>query len=654
MVGIPPALDADAEDVVWALQTAEALWKRNERVDAIVWVRRAAQAAGEAEQDDRALTLAREAAELSDYIASNPLEAVGTAPSTAPPHEAAGVDDLLGMGEIRVSLSDIQVEDTFTPEESSTLPSVKAPPVINAAPPAPQAAPPPVAPEPPPAAPPATPPPAQAAPAVALPQATPPPPASGQEARPVVFQSVAEGSSENVRSAAEAHAGMLDPWSEPPEEETTHTIVDSESAVASSDDYDEDEVVTSARMMVPAVPSEMVPAVVMPPSPPPVPRKPPPVPPKKEETAAPDEDVVSSTQTVSSSELVPPSLSALEPEDEPTMKLGESAQAARQLLQEAAHAPVTGAVRFPPEQTLVSAGVVKEGEEAAASAGAGASAVAEKAKADAEARAKADAEAKAEAEKTRAAPEPKEGGGVDLSSVDALADLPDDARHDLESVATIHSLSFEEEVMGFALAYVIRGEVDVAAQIVDAPAERLKEGAILKARGGVAEAVPLRLICASESAVVATWDTAHVEPAFKSCPWVEDELREEANRIQALVGVTLGPIADRLDASIRAQVTSRLAVRELAEGETVVEMGQPVKEMCIVGQGELELLHGDKVVASVGTGEFLFPSEILGAGKASASVRAGKGGALLLVANRAVAQELMVTCPPLLEIFAGM
>ena len=46
MAGIPPALDSDAEDVAWALQTAEALWKRNERVDAIVWLRRAAQSAG--------------------------------------------------------------------------------------------------------------------------------------------------------------------------------------------------------------------------------------------------------------------------------------------------------------------------------------------------------------------------------------------------------------------------------------------------------------------------------------------------------------------------------------------------------------------------------------------------------------------------------
>ena len=72
MVAIPPAKDTDAEDVAWGLQTAEALWKRGERIDAIVWLRRAAQAAGDAADDDRALELARSAAELSDWMATQP------------------------------------------------------------------------------------------------------------------------------------------------------------------------------------------------------------------------------------------------------------------------------------------------------------------------------------------------------------------------------------------------------------------------------------------------------------------------------------------------------------------------------------------------------------------------------------------------------
>ena len=48
MEGIPPARASDNEDVIWALETAESLWKREARVDAIVWLRRAAQEAAEA------------------------------------------------------------------------------------------------------------------------------------------------------------------------------------------------------------------------------------------------------------------------------------------------------------------------------------------------------------------------------------------------------------------------------------------------------------------------------------------------------------------------------------------------------------------------------------------------------------------------------
>src|SRR5580658_4134411 len=116
MIGIPLTLETDAEDVAWALQTAEALWKRNERVDAIVWLRRAAQAAGEAEDDDRALVLAREAAELAEWLATNPPAATSpTAPPARSPSNAPltadAVDDLLRTSqtdEVEVSVSDIR------------------------------------------------------------------------------------------------------------------------------------------------------------------------------------------------------------------------------------------------------------------------------------------------------------------------------------------------------------------------------------------------------------------------------------------------------------------------------------------------------------------------------------------------------------------
>jgi hypothetical protein len=56
----------------------------------------------------------------------------------------------------------------------------------------------------------------------------------------------------------------------------------------------------------------------------------------------------------------------------------------------------------------------------------------------------------------------------------------------------------------------------------------------------------------------------------------------------------------------------------------------------------------------LGPGDFLFATEVLGGGLAPTTARAGPRGAIVLFGARAVAHELLVTCPPLLEVFAGM
>src|ERR1019366_9164028 len=94
MRSIPSAVGTDAEDVVWALQTADAFWRRQERIDAVVWLRRAAQAAGEADDDDRALQLARDAAELAEWIARNPTQGLPATARTQPPTSPPASDDI--------------------------------------------------------------------------------------------------------------------------------------------------------------------------------------------------------------------------------------------------------------------------------------------------------------------------------------------------------------------------------------------------------------------------------------------------------------------------------------------------------------------------------------------------------------------------------
>jgi hypothetical protein len=64
---IPPAKKDDSEDVAWALSTAEAMYARGDRGDALKWLRRAADAASETAKD-RAVELSRAAATFATSL----------------------------------------------------------------------------------------------------------------------------------------------------------------------------------------------------------------------------------------------------------------------------------------------------------------------------------------------------------------------------------------------------------------------------------------------------------------------------------------------------------------------------------------------------------------------------------------------------------
>jgi hypothetical protein len=510
MAGIPSALNTDTEDVAWALQTADALWKRNERVDAVVWLRRAAQAAAEVDDDDRALALARNAAELSEWIAEH-LSILPTRPAPSQnerPSSGHVVDELLSRTESAGALESDdgvelnEVEEVTSPgidvERASVGPRVslshalrrlaatvdrdsQVTPVARAAAP-----------------------PMDTTPA-AEPSTGPPPRA---RSLPPPLPSTLRGAGD-VPTAAERHAGMLDPWAESESATAQGKAVHTESRSPSvSPGFDADEVITSAG-------------------------------------AASRRD------------------------------LGESPTSTR--------AP-----------------------------------------------------------------------SLDLSAVDGLSDMPDDARRAFADVAKVEELVRGDEISGFALALVLDGSVDVAAALVSVSARRLESGEVLRGRGSIELVAPVRVIASSDRVRLATWGEHEVADAFRACPWVEAELRSAADHTHALVGVTMGRLGDRLDPSMRTEITNRLRLRVLMPHEMVTRVGAPVPGFFVVGAGRLEFLgaQGDPNGQALRAGDFLFPSEAIRAAAAPTSVRAGEGGALALVADRLVAQELLVTCPPLLELFA--
>jgi hypothetical protein len=524
MDGIPPALDTDVEDVVWALQTADALWKRSERADALVWLRRAAQAAGDANDDNRALALARGAAELTERMARESAASLGSAPP-AEVRGPSGIEDLL-----RASTADAnEVAEGHAGVLPPPLPQVPLPAVVHE----------------------------EIAEEVEIePPSLPPHPAADASDRSdpveVVAVSVAP-TSQRVLTAAESHAGMLDPWAEP--EPTGKPSRSPPLARPPQKSFNDDEVVTSAKPVKARPPS---------PGPPPLPRRSAPRPPP----TAPPEARPASPFT---------------PDEGVTLKR--------------AQAPIV-------EAPLAAKPQVK--------------------------------------------PKPP-----DLSAVEALGDLPDDARASFALAADVRTLVRGETVPSFALVFIVEGLVQVIAAGGQAAAASLATGAVLRSRGTLETTIPLRLVCSSDAATAATWDDADVEAVLGPCPWVEEDLRAAGDRIQALVALSIGPLGQPSYDQVRALLATRLEVRALASEDAYLRETDAIPGLMIVAGGALELVGSQGVTAVLKPGAFVFPSETLSLGKAPLTARAGKGGALVVHADRSTTQELLVTQPLLLELLSS-
>lgn len=65
---VPFAAPTDSESVRTCLDAAQALWKKGEHREAVRWLQRGAAAAEEAGDDDRALSIARRAADLASRV----------------------------------------------------------------------------------------------------------------------------------------------------------------------------------------------------------------------------------------------------------------------------------------------------------------------------------------------------------------------------------------------------------------------------------------------------------------------------------------------------------------------------------------------------------------------------------------------------------
>lgn len=203
----------------------------------------------------------------------------------------------------------------------------------------------------------------------------------------------------------------------------------------------------------------------------------------------------------------------------------------------------------------------------------------------------------------------------------------------------MESLAADEEVSAFGAALVLEGAAAVCATIVDAVVAPAPKGTLIAARGSAVEGVPLRLVAAVGGAKVAVWEGAAVEEALRGSPALT-ELTERADRLQAMAGATMGPLHD-LDDEVRARALDRLRPRVLRAEEELWAAGAELPGVILVCAGAVEILDDGGPPVLVRGGAPLFAREAAAGLPAPSAARAAAAGALLLVGDRDLADELI-------------
>ncbi|MGK4001263.1 cyclic nucleotide-binding domain-containing protein [Sorangium sp. So ce1036] len=243
--------------------------------------------------------------------------------------------------------------------------------------------------------------------------------------------------------------------------------------------------------------------------------------------------------------------------------------------------------------------------------------------------------------------------GRELEHIEAFADLPEGMHDELARAAHVGNLAPDEELAVYGAALVLTGSASVCANIVDTPAERAATRTLVPSRGTLQEGIPLRVVAGAGGARVAIWDQTTIDNALRTCPWVVDELRGVADRLQALAGATMGPLGE-LEEPLLRRVLGRLRLRVLEPGEQLIHAGNPMPGLVIIGAGALDLIE-ERSRQSAGAarpGELLFASELLAGQPAPSIARAATGGALVLVADHPTLRELFESTPEMLSILA--
>jgi len=251
--------------------------------------------------------------------------------------------------------------------------------------------------------------------------------------------------------------------------------------------------------------------------------------------------------------------------------------------------------------------------------------------------------------RTTTSPPARSASDIDPFAVPALEDLPEDVCRAFLAFSRELVLGPSTTLGGFEALLVVRGSAQIAAG----------------SRGPTVRCGPLDLVTVRTSAqpgdalhapavaradhrtVVLLWDREEIDRTIRLCPWFADALRDEGDRLNALLhlaGTLPGPLWREI---ARLNDLTRLRLRRVAPHELFLARGCPVEAAAIVGKGALELTEDERVVARLRPGDLLCAPQVLSGGAAPLAARGGPDGASLLVANTDVLAASLKRLPVL-------
>ncbi len=239
---------------------------------------------------------------------------------------------------------------------------------------------------------------------------------------------------------------------------------------------------------------------------------------------------------------------------------------------------------------------------------------------------------------------------LDLSSIPAFEDLTSEMQYLLLAQAQERRVGAATTIAEPDTLLVVKGSVRVGIARNTGVGGTwsglsLHAGDVVTRRRGIDGVGEPMVLGGEPGTVVVEWNEESIDHVLGLCPWVDDALRGEGDRLQTLLLLAgkqqRGPWREMM----RLSRLTRLEGRTLSTGEQLLTPGAPVRGLITVGFGDIELVDETRTTARCGTGDIVFPSCVLAGLPAPQLARAGRNGATVLVADTDVVKAAISELP---------